>query len=239
MKTLGSYMKRTGLASAHFVTLSAVVWLIPSTMTNVVLCGVAAQSAPTISNGNDLVCGPRCVQHIMETYGIYENEGVDIIELIKRIQMPDLESGARLDRISAFLMASGVHTAAVEVKKGLQIDWPYPVLLHLHPQDSKDEVGHYVVWHRRLASGGNRLWCGLHGYEKVSDRRLWSRASGVALITSPVPIDQPSDAFRSDVVRVSVRCVLAMAVVVVCLLVGPKCISWASCYLTLMLRRRK
>lgn len=134
-----------------------------------------------------MICGPRCVQFILQHYGIQ----ADLIELVKEIQWPDFEAGASLAAIQDALQKRGIHACAMRIDPQSRLRWNDPVLLHLK---GDTEVGHYVI---RLPSGKpdrETLWVGLGCKEEVLPEKLSVEMSGVILLTSAEPITEPEAA---------------------------------------------
>lgn len=74
------------------------------------MCGTAtchAQQRPHVDRSRaagDLVCGPRCVQYVVQHYGGDEN----LTDLVREIQWPDLEAGSSFDSLKDALAKRGV-----------------------------------------------------------------------------------------------------------------------------------
>ncbi len=135
----------------------------------------------------DMVCGPRCVQFVLKQYG---KEG-DLIELVREIQWPDLESGANLDSVDQALRRRGVNTRALRIDPHADFRWPYPVILHLKGQNG---LGHYAVWLPSSTPEQSHVWISLSGVRVGPTKKLAESLSGAILLTSPDPITDPLSA---------------------------------------------
>jgi ABC-type bacteriocin/lantibiotic exporter with double-glycine peptidase domain len=135
---------------------------------------------------DDRICGPRCVQYLLE---YYELDREDLIDLVREVQWPDLEKGASLDRVECALRDRGIHTAPIVVPGNGELCWHSPVVVHL--KDDKAGLGHFAVWLPESSGGEVKVWrdrSGAHVLEKKDFSRLFT---GVALLTSRQPIGDP------------------------------------------------
>ncbi len=148
----------------------------------------------------DMVCGPRCVQFILEHYGIKE----DLIDLVKEIQWPDFEAGASLGAIEAALRKRGIYTCALRMDPKDRLAWSAPVVLHLKGQTA---IGHFMVWWPDAAQA--------FGWEELA-----GELSGTILLTSSAPIAEPEKAVRKATHWPSVA---VIAVFVAALFAAPAC----------------
>jgi len=131
----------------------------------------------------DLVCGPRCLQFILHRYG----QEVDLIDLVKEAQWPELEVGASLDGIQKSLNGRGIHTAAIRFDPGREFRWPHPVLLYT--DEGSPARGHYVVRVPGATPGDDDLvWAGVEGWRRGRWEDVTRGFSGLALLTAPGPI---------------------------------------------------
>ncbi len=134
---------------------------------------------------SDMVCGPRCVKFILRSYG----QEVDLIELVKEIQWPDLEAGASLDRIERSLNVRGIYTKAVRFAPDRRLTWPHPAVLFT--DEGNPPSGHYVVTSPEAESGSDDLiWAGVEGWRRGRWNEITRGFAGVALLTSPEPIPE-------------------------------------------------
>ncbi len=157
----------------------------------------------------DAICGPRCVQYILNHYG----QHADLIELVRETQWPDFEAGASLEALSRALEKRGIHTCALRVDPQAKLSWPHPVLFHLTGHEAG---GHYIV--RLSPSSGTTRWGGLERLKKRPSEILAERFSGIALLTSPDPITDPATAVPYAGGRWSLR--FLWSITTICGLVG-------------------
>ncbi len=139
---------------------------------------------------SEMICGPRCVHYVLEYYGVNE----DLIDLVKEVQWPDLESGASFAAIEKALRGRGVHTCALRIDPKARLPWDYPIVLHLK---ARSDIGHYVVLLPTEGDGVPSLWMGLGCIEEVPWERLARELSGTVLLTSPTAITAPERAVQS------------------------------------------
>lgn len=130
----------------------------------------------------DTVCGPRCVQYVLESFGIPER----LTALVREIQGPEIEQGSSLYSLSLSLERRGVHTRMVRVPRGVALHWQHPVILHL--AGSEGTMGHFVVGVGGARAGHTPIWTGLGGLVNWPTDDLQARMSGAVLLTSPSPI---------------------------------------------------
>lgn len=137
----------------------------------------------------DLVCGPRCVRQVLQYYG----QSVDLVDIIREVQWPDIDDGARLNAIARTLRDHNVECTAFELSPQARIQWSGPVLLHCHTESGAD---HFLVLMPATARSSATYWDGLNGNTRDIPRGY--QLSGIALFTSLEP-------FGVDEVRKSTR----------------------------------
>ena len=161
-------------------------WIIWGLLLAVVACKFSsAADAPATKarDGSDMVCGPRCVRFLLNRYG----RDVELVDLVKEIQWPDLEAGASLEQIQKCLNSRGIHTSAIRIAPDRRLRWPHPAILHIVAGDSP--MGHYVVQvPGETPSSDALIWAGLEGWRRGRWEEVTRGFSGVALLTSPEPI---------------------------------------------------
>jgi ABC-type bacteriocin/lantibiotic exporter with double-glycine peptidase domain len=145
----------------------------------------------------DVICGPRCVQYLLR---YYTKPDVDIFDLVRECQWPDIEGGATLDSLARALGKRGVYTTALRTAPGAVIRWPCPVLLHM---GGDGPIGHYVVWLPGSPPGTSRVWTGLDGVRTGPTSSLGRLRTGIVLLTSPGPIIDPTAAVENSVSAVT------------------------------------
>jgi ABC-type bacteriocin/lantibiotic exporter with double-glycine peptidase domain len=136
---------------------------------------------------SDMVCGSRCARYLLKYYG----HDIDLIALVREIQWPDFEAGATMEAIDSALRARGINTYAMRLSHEARLKWPFPVLLHLEPENDR---GHFVVWLPSSSADVVSMWCGLDGISEGLEREWAQRRSGAVLLTAPHQIDNPDAA---------------------------------------------
>jgi ABC-type bacteriocin/lantibiotic exporter with double-glycine peptidase domain len=147
----------------------------------------------TLDGRYDMICGPRCVQYLLQ---YYDRDSEDLIALVHEIQWPEIEAGASLESIETALRKRGVNTFAMQIGPEARLTWRFPVLLHLAEEGRSQ--GHYVVWLPTSSSRTVDVWCGLRGIERRGERDVATHRSGAILLTAPRVITDPDSAV-SDV----------------------------------------
>jgi ABC-type bacteriocin/lantibiotic exporter with double-glycine peptidase domain len=140
-----------------------------------------------LPHGHDLLCGPRCVQFLLQYY--QRSPAATLVALTREIQWPDVEAGVSLERIAEALKARSIHTAALKLSSDATLKWNHPVVVHLAPRDQQ-ALGHYVIWLPDSTEGICRVWSGTPGMQIGSWSELRAGMSGVVLLTSPEPITE-------------------------------------------------
>lgn len=166
---------------------SVVIWF-------VVCLGIGTNSdatEPAVSprSRGDVVCGPRCVQYVLQHYGIES----DLIDLVKETQS-DFEAGASLANLNDALRRRGVFTAALKLSPNSVLQWPHPVLMHLSSET--EGMGHFVVWLPTQDGSESQVWNGLSGTQTGPESVLAKKRSGYVLLTATAEIPQPEAAAR-------------------------------------------
>lgn len=132
-------------------------------------------------NSPDLACGPRCVQFVLEYYGI----SAELIPLMRETQWFQLERGASLGRLRDALESRGIHTAMIQVDPAVEIAAAVPIIRHI--QNSRGD-GHFVIQLNRDRE--KVIWDGLNGYREGLPDGF--RSTGIALIASRDPLTDSS-----------------------------------------------
>lgn len=131
----------------------------------------------------DNICGPRCVQFVLQHYGI----DAELQDLVREMQWPELEKGATLDSMSQALERRGVHTCVLKVDPSTRLAWRDPVIVHL--QGAKEALGHYLVLLPGAASGEVDEYVEFTNVNHYPADAIRERMSGVVMLTSSKPID--------------------------------------------------
>ena len=77
----------------------------------------------------DTVCGPRCVQALLRSYG----QEVELIDLVREPHTEGVEKGTTLGQMRDAFTHRGLHAAVVHLPAGATLTWPEPVIIHLQP----------------------------------------------------------------------------------------------------------
>jgi ABC-type bacteriocin/lantibiotic exporter with double-glycine peptidase domain len=136
-----------------------------------------AEALPGAANDN--VCGPRCAWYVLRHYG----HAVDLIEVVRETQWPNLEKGTTLAQLQAALERRGVHTRAVDVPKDVSLCWNHPAIVHL--RNARGNIGHFAVWIPSSNSRRVHVWDGLRGERTIPTAEFADERSGAILLTSP------------------------------------------------------
>lgn len=153
----------------------------------------AAPTAPPASEtANNVICGPRCVRHVLEHYG----RPAELVDLVRELQGAAIDRPASLFAMKRALERRGVHAAGARLPPAdlPWLDWAEPVIVHVG--ETGAGVGHFLVVLRPNAQGDRiRVWDGLASDAWILRRELAATASGAVLLTSNTP-------FADDVVFV-------------------------------------
>ncbi|PQO27622.1 hypothetical protein C5Y96_19030 [Blastopirellula marina] len=141
---------------------------------------------------SSVICGPIAVRQTLMHYGISES----LLTLFDEIRPSRSNAGSNLHSISDSLAKRGIHAKAAHIGSEVQIDWDYPVIVHLTGDSSSS--GHFVVY---LPSKDKGKICQLdgNGRERMADwRTAASERSGVVLLTAPSKPTDWNAAFKPD-----------------------------------------
>lgn len=168
----------------------------------------------------DFVCGPRCLQYILNWY----DKDEDLIDLVREVQWPDLEAGATMASLDKAMQSRGIHTFPMRVGADARFCWHSPVLLHLLGEGGESGIGHFVVWLPSSDATHANVWAGLAGVQSGSAEALAGRCSGYALLTSGREITDPSSAVEraalSGLDIVALLSIASVATTIALLLMG-------------------
>jgi ABC-type bacteriocin/lantibiotic exporter with double-glycine peptidase domain len=145
--------------------------------------------ADAIPAGEDEICGARCVQYVLEHFG---KQSPDVIDLVREIQYPKLEKGARLQSVADALQQRGVYSFPMRISRRARLKWPHPVVVHLG--EDEQAMGHFVIWLPSSAGDQVVVWFGLAGIRRMNEREWADRRSNAILLTAPDPIINPEEA---------------------------------------------
>jgi hypothetical protein len=149
-------------------------------------------SAVIAAPWRDIVCGPRCIQRLLEWYGKDE----DLTPIIRETQGPEIRHGSSLRSLQEALNRRGIHSAAVEVPAGCRVEWRYPIILHdANISTDRDPKGHFFLW--LPASGSGEASVFTAGSPNTGQSLIdgFVRSGGTALVTAPSADAQFGKAF--------------------------------------------
>jgi hypothetical protein len=109
----------------------------------------------------------------------------ELLDLIRETQGDAIAKPASLRDIAHALERRGIFTAAIRVARQdvPRISWPGPAIVHF--SDERGSAGHFVVLEPQRGDAGDlRIWDGLHGSLRASNRELAAAASGAVLLTA-------------------------------------------------------
>lgn len=194
----------------------------PRSSLAVVVLIVCAGAAPAQTDGAHrasrrfaLICGPRCVEFILDWYG----KKYELLDLVQELQGDKIYEPVSLAALADALRRRDIHSAPLRLKPGARWDWPYPVVVHL---DVPTGHGHYVVWVPQ-PDGEPPLYWDETGYKREEEIPKLGRPSGVILLTGPVEIADPTRAVHGG----NVRSWIVWGVALACLALGAvTAIGW-------------
>jgi hypothetical protein len=91
----------------------------------------------------DSVCGPRCVQYVLEWYG--SPQAPSLLNLVEEMQWPSVERGSSLHDIQTALTKRGVYSMPVRCRELSSIVWKEPVVVFFEPLNRDRDLGHFAV----------------------------------------------------------------------------------------------
>ena len=134
-------------------------------------------------NLNNIVCGPRSVQFVLKQFG----HDVELVDLVREMQWPQLTDGASAASVIAALEKRGVFVKVIKVDpKAAVFAWNHPMILHLKP-DVNESHGHFVVSMPRSTDEQVTLFDGLAGYYSGPYSEFRRKMSGIVIVCSPTP----------------------------------------------------
>jgi ABC-type bacteriocin/lantibiotic exporter with double-glycine peptidase domain len=146
----------------------------------------ATATAQEAAAGEDFVCGPRCVQYVLDWHKV---PSPDLVELVREMQWPELQDGSALAGIQTALRERGLHARAVRLPPAARLTWNQPVIVH----QTTDGIGHFVVWLPQPAGDKTVIWDGLHGERAIEWKELVRETSDVVLLTSNAAIPENAE----------------------------------------------
>ncbi len=158
---------------------------------------LAADPAPE----GDTVCGPRCVQALLRSYG----HDAELIDLVRELHTDGVEQGTTLGQMRDALRQRGLHAEVVHLPAGATLTWPEPAILHLKPllpqasgaasapRVPTSTMGHFII-HLGDDHGTSTIHDPLTGTLHGPREELQQQMSGDLLLVSQHPIS-PSTEF--------------------------------------------
>ena len=135
----------------------------------------------------DTVCGPRCVQAILRSYG----QEAELIDLVRELHTEGVEKGTTLGQMRDAFEQRGLHAAVVHLPRDATLTWPEPVIVHLKPL-GKQTMGHFIV-----ATASNDETISVHdllnGTLRGTQEELRKTMSGDILLVSKLPISATAE----------------------------------------------
>lgn len=123
------------------------------------------------------ICGPRCVQRVLEQYGVRE----DLAALVKEMQGGVVERLCSMHDIESALSKRGIHSMPLKLGWLGYPNWHNPVILHYSEE-------HFVVLDE-TKGGFSKIRDGVQGLPSWEfTPAVMCRQSGVVLLTSETPI---------------------------------------------------
>ena len=155
------------------------------TLLTVLVCcgpGLAAAREPERDPAR-LVCGPRCVRHVLRHYGVE----ADLVDVIRQTQWPDIYNGSSLLDLRRTLESRAIHTRLVRVPAGGEIRWPHPSIVFFEGADDA-VLGHFAVLGPAAGPDRPTLWMNRDPESHTTAPAAGRVPSDIRLITSPEPI---------------------------------------------------
>lgn len=149
-------------------------------------------SLPT-REANQFICGPRCVQHVLDHYG----KTAELMDLVSELQGPAIAKPANLWGMKQALKSRGIYAVPVRISIAEieRLGCMDPVIVHLRGGGGGSE-GHFIVCSGRDAwTRTVDVWDGLNGTRRASLSEL-PGISGNVLITSATKISSSTTTFH-------------------------------------------
>ena len=151
--------------------------------------GQANANDAIMTSINNVVCGQKCLEYILNYY--FDDNKLTLITIIDEFGKDNIHQGTTLKSLSQYLNKNGIKTKAIGLTDTATLVWDKPVLVHMLPQ-SRDEIGHFVVWLPQSSSKTIVYWDNTVKEMTVSE---WNRKrSGNILLTSLSNIKKVDDA---------------------------------------------
>lgn len=154
---------------------------------------LGAGTAPR-DDPSSFVCGPRCVQRVLQHYG----QQAELIDLVRELQGAAIDRPANLADMKRAIQRRGICAEGVRIAPAdlRRIMWPEPVIAHLSGTDGA--AGHFCVLPPAEPGPGasSRIWDGLGGSSELHGGEAFGTFSGVVLVTARSPISEVRGVLR-------------------------------------------
>ena len=174
------------LVTCHLSLVTCPLSLVPMSASLPLLFLTALLTTEPTPRG-DTVCGPRCVQALLRSYG----HEVELIDLVRELHTGGVEQGTTLGQMQDAFTHRGLHAAVVHLPAGASLTWLEPAIVHLKPRP-KQALGHFIVYlgeENGTATIHDPLTGTLHGPRE----ELQQKMSGDLLLISKAPISPTSE----------------------------------------------
>ena len=143
----------------------------------------------------DTVCGPRCVQALLRSYG----HEVELIDLVRELHTEGVEQGTTLGQMRDVFRSRGLQAEVVHLPEGATLTWAEPAILHLKPLPQPasgaasaprvppQPLGHFII-HLGDNDGTATIHDPLTGTLHGPTQELRQQMSGDLLLVSQHPI---------------------------------------------------
>lgn len=124
-------------------------------------------------------CGAACVACVMRV----RERRPDVESLVRELESDGGGEGASIDSLATALRRRRLGARVVENPRRMLPDTPGPVILHL--TNSREDVGHYVVWLGSSSPGADQVWAPEAGLGVWKTAELRKRMSGAMVFGRP------------------------------------------------------
>lgn len=149
------------------------VWLVLAVFASTYVWDAVGREAN--ASPHKALCGPVCVQFILEYFGIHEN----LVAVAAETAANDV-TGSSLANLQRAIERHGLHTYAISINDDLDLRWSGPAIVHFSPAA---DLGHFVV---QLPSdaGGDCSIVDHQGIHNCTPSALAKMRSGAVLLVS-------------------------------------------------------
>jgi ABC-type bacteriocin/lantibiotic exporter with double-glycine peptidase domain len=146
---------------------------------------IATLLLPSSEPSGDVVCGPRCVEHICR---LYHRDSPSLRSLVTEMGPDVLLGGATVAQLVQSLQDRSLHAEAVALTSSARPSWPFPYIVHLAGGDDAGSggLGHFVVVEPDVCAGDKvMMWNGLAGYLEIPWGSIFKKTTGTLVLTAP------------------------------------------------------